>query len=82
MQKWSVVKEKRIKIKPSTYVLFMFKLDDECKIIKNKQFVIKNMFLAATLVGWTEGKFGLFTYSNQILQNFVNFIKIHLQLNS
>jgi len=30
--------------------------DDECKIIKNKTLVIKEiMFLAATLVGWTGG---------------------------
>ena len=34
--KWPVVKDKHIKIKPRTYVLFVFDFDGQCKFIKNK----------------------------------------------
>ena len=54
MPKWPVVKANYIEMEPSIYAgpLFVFVLDDEYKLIKNKTSAVK-MFLAAnaTLVG-------------------------------
>jgi len=33
-------------IEPRTYVLFMFELDDKCKIFENKKYVLWNMVSA------------------------------------
>ena len=41
MPKWPDVKEKHIKIEPRIYVLFVFELDDEYEMIKNKTLAIK-----------------------------------------
>jgi len=41
LAKWLTVKQKNIKPDPKIYVLFMFELDDECKIIRNETPVIK-----------------------------------------
>jgi len=35
----AVVKEKHVGIEPRIYVLFVFELNDECKIIKNETFL-------------------------------------------
>jgi len=44
MPKWPVVKEKHIKTEPIIYVSFVFKLDDEYEIIKNKISAIKEIY--------------------------------------
>jgi len=43
MQKSSAMKEKNIKIEPRICVQFMFELNDECIVIKNKTLVIKEI---------------------------------------
>jgi len=47
-------KSKTYQIQPKTYVVFVFQLDDESEIVKKTISVVKEMFLAATLVEWTE----------------------------
>jgi len=39
--------------------MFVFELDDECKISKNKVFMIEEMFLSATSVGLSGDRCGL-----------------------
>jgi len=36
MPKWSFIKEKHDRIEPIIYVIFVFELDSECRIIKNQ----------------------------------------------
>jgi len=47
MPKWPLVKN-YIKTEPKNYVLFVFKVYDECKSLENKTLV--NMFFAANLL--------------------------------
>jgi len=42
--KWPVVTEKHIKIEPKVYVLFVFELGNEFKIVKNKTLMIKEIY--------------------------------------
>jgi len=54
MQKWPVVKEKDIKIEPRISIPFMLELEYQSKIIKKTISEQRNIFLAASWVGWTE----------------------------
>ena len=40
MWKWSVVKDKHVKMKSRIYVLFVFDLDDECKFVKKQNNIV------------------------------------------